>query len=73
MATKTGEILKFMQVGNTITNAVAVERFAEYRLSDVIYRLRKQGFEISTVEVEKTDKYGNKSRYAEYRLLKDKN
>ena len=65
---KTGAVLEYLQAGNTITDALAVKLFDAHRLGDIIFRLRKRGFDIETTGREQKDKYGRKVMFAEYRL-----
>lgn len=66
--TKTKRILEYMRY-RPITNAIAVEKFDEYRLSDVILRLRKAGHIIVCEMVDKKDGSG---KYGVYRLVKER-
>lgn len=66
--TKTDRILEWMRY-RPITNAIAVEKFNEYRLSDVILRLRKAGHIIDCEMVKKKDGTG---KYGVYRLIKER-
>ena len=68
---KTEAVLEWLQAGNTITDAIAVHRFDAHRLGDVIFRLRKAGHSIETMECEKKDRYGRSVKFAEYRLIKE--
>lgn len=65
---KTRAILKHLQDGRPITNAIAARLFDCYRLGDVIYRLRKEGHEIDMVEAPNADGSGN---YGIYRLMQE--
>lgn len=66
--TKTDRILEYMRY-KPITNAVAAKMFDEYRLSDVILRLRKRGHIISC---EMVDKQSGDGKYGVYRLIKER-
>lgn len=67
--TKTQRIFEYMRYGYPITNAIAADRFNEYRLSDVILRLRKAGH---IIECQMKDKKDGSGKYGEYRLIKEK-
>jgi hypothetical protein len=41
------------------------------RLSDIIYKLRRDGYKLSNVEEKYVNKNGNESRYVRYRLVPD--
>ncbi len=66
--TKTDRILDYMRY-RPITNAIAADKFDEYRLSDVILRLRKAGHIIDCEMVQKKDGTG---KYGVYRLIKER-
>lgn len=69
---KTMAVLNYMIMHETITTFEAFQKFGATRLADIIYRLKKHGYEIASTEKEHTDRYGNKIRYVEYRLIKGK-
>lgn len=41
------------------------------RLSDIIYKLRRDGYNLSNMEEKYVNKNGNESRYVRYRLIPD--
>ncbi len=55
----------------SITSWDAINLYGETRLSDVILKLRQKGWDIRTIMVEFTDRYGNTSKYANYVLKGD--
>jgi hypothetical protein len=59
-------VLIHLQMHNTITSWEAIQKFKATRLSDIIYRLKKEGHNISVVK-----KYNRETEtnFAEYRLL----
>jgi len=57
----------------SITSWEAINLYGETRLSDVILRLRQKGYDIRTIMVEFTDRYGNKGKYANYVLKGETN
>lgn len=69
---KTKRILEYLQTGRSITNMAAMQLYGETRLGDVIYRLRKQGYQIDTTMVEREDEEG-KTVYGVYTLSKTQN
>lgn len=66
---QTSEVLKYLQTHTFITDAIAVDNFGAYRLSDIIFRLRKRGYDIETKLVTTKNRYGNSVNYAEYHLV----
>lgn len=63
------EVLKYMQTHKGITSLQAIEKFGATRLSDIIFRLRKEDYEIGTRTVTKKNRYGHTTNYAEYYLV----
>lgn len=57
------QILAYMQAGNTITPIDALNLFGCFRLSDVIFRLRKTGHEIITHNERNPNNSGYHARY----------
>ena len=70
--TQTGEILRYLQTHKGITSMQAFEKFGATRLSAIIFVLKKRGFNIVTYMIDGKNRYGEPTRYAEYRLIKDK-
>lgn len=50
----------------SITSWEAIELYGQTRLSDTIFRLRRKGFNIDSVDVDFTDRFGNKGTYSKY-------
>lgn len=67
--TKTRAVLDYLQENTGITTFEAFTKFGATRLSDIVYRLKKQGHNIVTVNREQEDRYGNKVTFCEYRLV----
>lgn len=67
---KTAAVLKHLKDGKGITSMQAFEMFGATRLSDIIFRLRKRGYDIVNVDRDCVDRYGNDCRFVEYRLKK---
>lgn len=65
--TQTQAVLEYLQNHGSLTSMEAIELFGATRLADIIFRLRKQGYIIVTVEHETTNRFGQSTRYAEYK------
>ncbi len=65
MKTKKDRILKWLQSGRTITNIIAWNEFKSFKLSDIVFRLRNEGYNIATKMI-KTES----GSYANYKLKK---
>lgn len=63
---KTQRILEYLENGKTITDSDAVDLFKAYRLSGIIYNLKKKGYNISTINEINEE---TKTRYARYKLI----
>lgn len=64
--TKKQKVLEHLTNLGTITSIEAIEKYGATRLADIIFKLRKEGYNIETQDVEFTDRYGNKGMYAKY-------
>ena len=62
------KVLEYLQEQGTITSWEAIEKFGATRLSAIIFNLRKKGYDISTINTDFIDRYGNEGRYAIYKL-----
>ena len=69
MTNKTQEVLKYLQKNKSITSWNAIDAFGATRLSGIIYRLKKQGYNIITKREEVVDRYGNTCQFARYVYL----
>lgn len=65
---KTREVLRYMRENEGITSMDAFKKFGATRLSSLIFSLRKQGYNIETIDMECVDRYGHLVRYAKYVL-----
>ena len=65
---KTEKVLEHLQMHGYITSLEAIELYGATRLSDIIYRLRKRNYDISTIDIPFTDRFGTKSAYGKYVL-----
>lgn len=59
---------QYLLANGSITSWEAIENFGETRLADVIFRLRKTGYDIKTDTILFTDRYGNRGSYAKYTI-----
>lgn len=67
-ANKTEKVLEHLKNYGYITSLEAIELYGATRLADIIYRFRKQGMDITTIDVPFIDRYGTKSSYGKYVL-----
>ena len=69
---KTKAVLEHLQQYGRIDTWTAIREYGATRLSAIIYNLR-YNYELNIVskDVENIDRYGNKSFYTEYYLVKD--
>lgn len=70
--TKKEKVLKHLQTYGTITSWQAFQEYGATRLSGIIFELRKEGYTISTNESSGVDCCGNRSNYATYKLISNK-
>jgi len=59
----------YLERGRTITSMEAIQMFGATRLSDIIFRLRKRGYVINTINCECTNRFGHHTTYAKYMLI----
>lgn len=63
------EILRYLLTHKRgITSLQAIELFGATRLSDIIFRLRKEGYDIVTEMITQKNRYGHATTYACYKL-----
>lgn len=60
----------YLENNGSLTSLEAFKRWHITRLSSIIYRLRKRGYNISTI-MKTSDEGGYSSTYAIYKLIKD--
>lgn len=65
---QTERVLRYLKQHHIINPLKAWSKCGVYRLSDVIYKLRKQGYDIETEDVIVKNQFGEKCRVAQYRL-----
>lgn len=70
--TKTDAVLKHLEEHQGITTFEAFSKYGATRLSDIVYRLKKRGHNIITVDRQQKDRYGNEVKFCEYRLEKER-
>lgn len=63
---KTQKVKEHLLKHGSITSWDAINLYGETRVSDVILKLRQKGWDIRTIMVEFTDRYGNTGKYANY-------
>ena len=68
---KTMKVLEHLQKYEGITSLEAIELYGATRLSAIIHSLRKRGYSIITEDLPFVDRFGSKSHYAKYVLIKD--
>lgn len=68
---QTQAVKEHLMSGKGLTSMDAIKKFGCTRLSDKIYRLRRQGYKIVNVDHEIVNRYGDRTRFVEYRLMED--
>lgn len=61
-------VKEYLEAGNTLTSMEAFKMFGCTRLSDKIFRLRKQGYIIDSIPCEGTTRFGDTTHFVKYRL-----
>ena len=69
--TKKAQVLNHLQNYGTITSWQAIQQYGATRLSDIIFRLRKQGYDIETKTECAKDRNGNTCQLAKYVLNRE--
>lgn len=71
MQSKTSDVIKHLEEHGHITSMEAFKRYGATRLSAIIFNLRhNKGFNIDTIDMETTDRYGKQIHFAKYVLRK---
>lgn len=65
------DILRHLKTHKGITSFTAFERYGVTRISARIFDLRERGYNIINVDKEAVDRRGKKTRFVEYRLVKE--
>lgn len=68
--TKTQRVLNHLKQYGSITSLEAIDMYGATRLSAIIFRLRNHGYDIETIKMPFTDRYGNYNVYGKYVLKK---
>lgn len=66
---KTQAVLAHLKEHGTITSLEAIEEYGATRLSAIIFNLRKRGYNIETVNLPFTDRFGTTSTFGKYILV----
>ena len=70
--TKTKAVMLHLEENGSITSWEAIKEYGATRLSAIIYNLRhKYGMNIISEPFEFVDRFGSKSSYAKYILIKE--
>lgn len=62
-------ILEHLKRYGTLTSMQAIELYGATRLSGIIFTLRKEGYNITTLDTSIKDRYGTRKTIATYKLL----
>ena len=62
-------VLKHLQSGKELSQLEATQKYGILRLGAIIFNLRKEGYNISTRLCHDSNRYGNASNYAVYKLI----
>ena len=69
--TKFNQVKEHLENYGTITSWQAIQQYGDTRLSDSIFRLRKQGYDIDTKTECVIDRNGNTCQFAKYILNRE--
>lgn len=69
--TKFQQVKEHLESYGTITSWQAIQQYGATRLSDIIFRLRKQGYDIQTKTECAKDRNGNTCQFAKYILNRE--
>jgi len=61
-------VLYHLQQFQTITSLEAIKEYGATRLSDIIFRLRKEGYNIESLPFVRKNRFGNSVTLAKYYL-----
>lgn len=65
--TQTSDVLHYLQTHKRgLTSMQAIEKFGATRLADIVFRLRKYGYEIEVETMVRKNRYGNEISFARY-------
>jgi hypothetical protein len=74
METQINDILQHLKDGRRLTQKEAINNYGAYRLSGIIYQLRKQGYDIESIPLSVPTRYKTKdgetkmAQIVEYKL-----
>lgn len=66
--TQCERIIDYLDSHTGITSKEAMEKLGVYRLASRINDLKKDGYEFDRVQREELNRYGEKTKFTEYRL-----
>ena len=69
--TKSNQVKEHLENYGTITSWQAIQQYGATRLADIIFRLRKQGYDIETKTEITKDRNNNVCQYAKYILNRE--
>lgn len=64
-------VLEYLKKKGSISQQEAIKFFSAYRLSDIIYKLRNEGYKIYTHSETVTNRFGKEVTYGRYVLRLD--
>lgn len=64
------EVLNYLKTVGHIDSTTAINLFGAQRLSDIIFKLRKEGYVISSENHTGKNRYGHVSNFAVYTLIR---
>lgn len=67
--TLTDRVIEYMEEHGSITTMEAFQYIGATRLSDIIFRMKKDGFSIKTETVKSKNRYGDPVKYAKYSFV----
>jgi len=73
METKFNNVKNHLFTNGTINTWDAIKLYGATRLSDIIFKLRKEGFNIESKRVTKKDRNNQICNYVDYVLINDEN
>lgn len=66
--TQKTEVLRYLQTHKGLTRLQATDKFGCQNLPDVIYQLRKLGWDIQAESITKKNRYGHTTTFSRYYL-----
>ena len=66
--TQYDRVLDHLKRNKKLSQKQAINLYGAYRLSDIIYRMRKAGYKISTTFKSGKNRFGDSVSWAEYKL-----